>query len=59
MRGRSGRGVSLGGGGCQGGCERRCEVIVKIQKKTGGGGRVRETYKCNAQKLKKVEKNID
>ena len=30
-----------GGGGCQGGCERRIEVFVKIQKKKfffGGGG---------------------
>ena len=26
-------GVGLGGGGCQGGCERRIEVFVKIQKK--------------------------
>ena len=25
------------GGGCQGGCERRIEVIVKINKKSGGG----------------------
>ena len=32
-------GVGLGGGG-QGGCERRIEVFVKIQKKNffGGGG---------------------
>ena len=29
-----------GGGGGQGGCERRIEVFVKIQKKIGGGGRV-------------------
>ena len=33
------------GGGCQGGCERRIEVFVKIQKKNwvggGGGGGVR------------------
>ena len=34
-------GVGLGGGG-QGGCERRIEVFVKIQKKIGGGGRVGE-----------------
>ena len=37
-----GKGVRLrGGGGVQGGCERRSEVIVKIQKKNraGGGGR--------------------
>ena len=27
-----------GGGGRQGGCERRIEVFVKIQKKIGGGG---------------------
>ena len=36
------RGVGLGGG--QGGCERRIEVFVKIQKKKfffGGGGGVR------------------
>ena len=26
------------GWGCQGGCERRIEVFVKIQKKMGGGG---------------------
>ena len=26
-----------GGGGGQGGCERRIEVFVKIQKKLGGG----------------------
>ena len=31
-------GVGLVGG--QGGCERRIEVFVKIQKKIGGGGRV-------------------
>ena len=38
-------GVRLGGGGGQGGCERRIEVFVKIQKKNffwgggvGGGG---------------------
>ena len=30
-------GVGLGGGG-QGGCERRIEVFVKIQKKNFGGG---------------------
>ena len=30
-------GVGLGGG--QGGCERRIEFFVKIQKKIGGGGR--------------------
>ena len=37
VRGRGfGRGgVGLGG---QGGCERRIEVFVKIQKKIGGGG---------------------
>ena len=29
--------VGLGGGG-QGGCERRIEVFLKIQKKNGGGG---------------------
>ena len=28
----------MGGGGGQGGCERRIEVFVKIQKKIGGGG---------------------
>ena len=36
-------GVGLRGGGGQGGCERRIEVFVKIQKKkflgVGGGGR--------------------
>ena len=44
-RGVSGRG-RVGGGGGQGGCERRIEVFVKIQKKkffwgggpVGGGG---------------------
>ena len=42
-------GVGLGGGGGQGGCERRIEVFVKIQKKKkifffggGGGGSVAE-----------------
>ena len=30
------------GGGGQGGCERRIEVFVKIQKKNWGGGRERE-----------------
>ena len=30
-------GVGLGGGG-QGGCKRRIEVFVKIQKKNFGGG---------------------
>ena len=44
-----GGGVGLGGGGGQGGCERRIEVFVKFQKKIiffwaggrggGGGGR--------------------
>ena len=46
--GGGGRGERLGGGtgggvglGGQGGCERRTEVFVKIQKKKiGGGGRV-------------------
>ena len=33
-------GVGLVWGG-QGGCERRIEVFVKIQKKLGGGGRGR------------------
>ena len=33
-----GGGVRVGGGG-QGGCERRIEVFVKIQKINGGGGR--------------------
>ena len=28
----------MGGGGGQGGCERRIEVFVKIQKKNLGGG---------------------
>ena len=28
----------LGGWGGQGGCERRSEALVKIQKKNGGGG---------------------
>ena len=32
-----GGGVRVGGGG-QGGCGRRSEVFVKIQKKIGGGG---------------------
>ena len=32
-----GRG-QVGGGGGQGGCERRIEVVVKIQKKNVGGG---------------------
>ena len=32
-----GRGGRVGGGG-QGGCERRIEVFVKIQKKKWGGG---------------------
>ena len=37
----SGRGSGFRvGGGCQGGCERRIEVFVKIQKKIGGSGRV-------------------
>ena len=35
-RGVSGRGQVWGGG--QGGCERRIEVFVKIQKKKIGGG---------------------
>ena len=30
-------GFRFGGGGGQGGCERRIEVFVKIQKKMGGG----------------------
>ena len=36
-----GWGLGLGGVGWggQGGCERRIEVIVKIKKKVGGGGR--------------------
>ena len=36
-RGEVGR-IRLGG---QGGCERRIEVIVKMQKKSGGGSQVR------------------
>ena len=35
--GREGEGSGLGG---QGGCERRIEVFVKIQKKNFGGGGV-------------------
>ena len=31
--------VRVGGGGGQGGCERKIEVFVKIQKKRGGGRR--------------------
>ena len=31
-------GVGLGGGGGQGGCERRIEVFVKFQKKKNLGG---------------------
>ena len=46
--GRGGEGVELGGGGRQGGCDRRIEVFGKIHKKKnwrggsggGGGGRV-------------------
>ena len=37
MGGGSGGGVGWGGGG-QGGCERRIEVFVKIQKKNFGRG---------------------
>ena len=46
MGGGSGQGVGLGGGGYQGGWERRIEAFVKIPKKKkiffggGGGGRV-------------------
>ena len=36
-----GGGGSGGRGRGQGGCERRIEVFVKIQKKIGGGGRGR------------------
>ena len=37
--GEGGRVGGIGSGeGCQGGCERRIEVFVKIQKKFGGGG---------------------
>ena len=38
--GSGGGGVGRRGrvGGCQGGCERRIEVFVKIQKKNGGSG---------------------
>ena len=35
---QSGRGVRSGEGSGQGGCERRIEVIVKMQKKIGGRG---------------------
>ena len=39
-----GGGQGLGGGG-QGGCERRSDVIMKIQKKSGeGGGRFRSGW---------------
>ena len=31
-------GLGVGDGGGQGGCERRIEVFVKIQKKNWGGG---------------------
>ena len=39
--GELGGGSAWGGGGGQGGCERKIEVFVKIQrkKKFGGGGR--------------------
>ena len=33
-----GGGVGLGGGGGQGGCERRIEAFVKIEKRNFGGG---------------------
>ena len=38
--GEGGQWEGSGWGGCQGGCERRIEVFVKIQKKKfwGGGG---------------------
>ena len=39
MRGGGGAVVGLGGWGGQGGCERRIEVFVKIQKKNLGVGR--------------------
>ena len=42
VRGGSVGGVGFGGGGGQGGCERRIEVFVKIKKYIyflGGGGR--------------------
>ena len=35
--GEGGSGWCGGGGGCQGGCERRIEVFVKIQKNNFGG----------------------
>ena len=38
LRGGVGSGGRVWGGGCQGRCERRIEVFVKIQKKIGGGG---------------------
>ena len=37
MGGLGGGSVRFGGGGGQGGCERRIEVFVKIKKKIGGG----------------------
>ena len=41
MGGVGGRGRwGGGGGGVQGGCERRIENFVKIKKKNRGGGRV-------------------
>ena len=35
-----GSGGGFGLGWCQGGCEQRIKVFVKIQKKIGGGGGV-------------------
>ena len=43
--GRFGGGGGVRVGGCQGGCERRIEVFVKIQKTNGGGVRVDVTEK--------------
>ena len=57
--GGQGGGVGLGGGGVQGGCERRIEVFVKIQKKKiffffffGGGGSGRGVWVDVNEELK-------
>ena len=45
------RGFGGSGVGRQGGCERRIEVIVKIQKEVGGGVRCGRRWGCREVRL--------
>ena len=40
-----------GGGGGQGGCERKIEVIVEMQKKSGEGGQDQPGMGCRGMRV--------